>query len=379
MRSNVGTGCQNFSMKDTNYVETLVRKAVRDAALVRPDWTAGAWRDPKLLWLDKNENTDPILAQVTSRVLAGILSATLQTYPECAPLYRKLAARLGLEINSLLLAHGSDGVIRTVFETFIEPGDGVLFPSPTFAMYTVYSRIYGAKAIPLEYQPSEGGPSLSAARVSEEIARSKPKLVCLPNPDSPTGTVFSPAELREIIVAAQENAAVILVDEAYFPFYDQTVIGLTREFPHLIVARTFAKAWGVAGLRIGYAVSHPLVTPFLHKVRPMYEVNTLAVAALEQLLDFEDEMLASVRRLNAGKEYFLDEMGKMNLRTLRGHGNFLHVAFGPHAPSVHDALKGMVLYRRDFAEPSLKSFSRFSATTQELFQPIIDTIRVKVT
>lgn len=365
-------------MEDTNYVESLARAAIRDAGLVRPSWTAGAWRDPKLLWLDKNENTDLELARVTARVLSGVSGAALQTYPECAPLYQKLAGRLGVGIDSLLLAHGSDGVIRTVFETFIEPGDVVLYPAPTFAMYAVYSRMYGAKAIPLEYSPSNNGPILTADYLKEAMVRTRPKLVCLPNPDSPTGTVFSPPEMRDIILAAKSISAIILVDEAYYPFYSQSVIGLTREFPHLIVARTFAKAWGVAGLRIGYAIAHASVTPLLHKVRPMYEVNTLAVVALEQLLNFEGEMLASVRRLNAGKEYFLGEMDKLGLRTLHGHGNFLHVSFGSHAVAVHAALTDVVLYRRDFSEPCLKGFSRFSATTKELFQPIVDIIRATV-
>lgn len=358
-----------------SFIESLTRDPVRSPELVRPDWTTGGWRDPKLLWLDKNENTDPELAAVTDRVLAQLPARMLQSYPDSAPLYRKLSAHLGVGIESLMLSHGSDGVIRAVFEAFINPGDGVVLTSPTFAMYGVYSRMYGARVRLLTYEPSLQGPHLAAEQVRAAITEWRPKLVCLPNPDSPTGTVFPPEELLQIVRAAGEAGSAILVDEAYFPFYGHTAVLLVAEFPHLIIARTFAKAWGVAGARVGYAVAHPVVARLLHKVRPMYEVSTLAVALMERLLDFEPEMLASVRRLNLGKAFFLSEMEKLNLRILRGQGNFLHVAFGSAAGAVHSALRDMVLYRQDFMEPCLNGFSRFSATTEEIFHPVVDRIK----
>ena len=217
----------------------------------------------------------------------------------------------------------------------------------------------------MEYEPSDLGPFLSVDRVVETIARSKPKLVCLPNPDSPTGTIFSPLEMRRIIEAAGEAGAVILIDEAYHPFYGNSVLPWVDENPHLVVARTFSKAWGLAGLRIGYAVASPEVANLLHKVRPMYEVNTLAIYFMERMLDYSEEMLASVKRLNAGKDEFLTAMADLGFKTFRAEGNFLHVAFGDEAPVIHEALKKVVLYRPDFNDPCLKGYSRFSAAPME--------------
>ena len=116
----------------------------------------------------------------------------------------------------------------------------------------------------------------------------------------------------------------------------------------------------------------------LHKVRPMYETNTVAVHAFERMLDHTDAMQASVQRLLAGKSDFQAAMAKMGLRCLSGQGNFLHVAFGEHAEKVHAALCDLVIYRKDFAEPCLRGFSRFSCTTPDLFQPVIDRIRLVV-
>ena len=121
------------------------RNAVIDQQLIRPDWTQGAVRDPRLLWLDKNENADPQLGAIVQRVVSEVDPVALSTYPECAPLYRKLADYLRVVPGKLLLAAGSDGVIRSVFEAFVNPGDLVMHTVPTFAMYSVYARMYGAR------------------------------------------------------------------------------------------------------------------------------------------------------------------------------------------------------------------------------------------
>lgn len=355
------------------------RASVADPQLTRPDWTKGVPRDPRLLWLDKNENSDPELARLTARLVAEIAPNVRAQYPECTPLYRKLAALLGVEADHLLFAAGSDGVIRSVFEAFIDPGDTVVHTVPTFAMYAVYCKMFGARPATLEYQPAASGPFLAVDAVLELIGRVRPRMVCLPNPDSPTGSVFAPADLRRIIATSGDVGALVLIDEAYYPFYDHTVVPLVDEFPHLVVARTFAKAWGLADLRIGYGVACPELAFLLHKVRPMYEVNTIAVAVMERMLDFYKDVLASVKRLNEGRDGFLAAMEELGLRTFHAQGNFLHVAFGTRAPAVHAALKDLVLYREDFKEPCLKGFSRFSATTPERFQPIIERIRQVVT
>lgn len=362
-------------MNQPRYVAPAARLPVTNPKLVRPDWTIGVPRDPKVLWLDKNENTDPELSKLTKHLLSEIDPVAISSYPECSPLYHKLADHLGVKADNLLLTAGSDGAIRSVFEAFINPGDIVVHTLPTFAMYAVYCGMYGADAVPLVYHACDNGPALKADEVVDTIKKVRPKLVCLPNPDSPTGTVFSPADLRKIIEAAGQTKALILIDEAYYPFYEHTVVPWVYEYGHLVVARTFAKAWGISGLRIGYAVSCPEVTCLLHKVRPMYEVNTIAIALTERLLDFSDEVFASVQRINAGRDAFLEEMKALQLRTLNTHGNFLHVAFGKYAPAVHERLKNVVLYRLDFSDPCLKGFSRFSATTVERFQPIIELIK----
>lgn len=344
-------------------------------AIVRPSREKSEGRPEKILWLDKNENTDPTYLALIQEVIKNIPPAALFGYPDCFSLYQKLADYLGKDINQLFIAAGSDGVIRAVFEAFVSCGDAVLYTEPTFAMYDLYAKMYGAKAILLQYEPSPQGPFLSAETIIKAIHTEKPKLVCLPNPNSPSGTVFLSSELKNILKAAEMQDAVVLIDEAYFPFYPETVIDWINEYPHLIVARTFSKAWGLAGIRLGFGIGSKEWMRQLHKIRPMYEAGALSIVVAERILSYSNEMHASVKRLNEGKKYFLDQMHYLGFKTLASQGNFFHVAFKDSAQAIHQRLADKVLYRKDFSHPSLKGYSRFTATTGELFLPIVNEIK----
>ena len=354
------------------------RRPILDPGLTRPRWIEGQPRSTKLVWLDKNENLDPELLAYTTSLLRSLDVNLLCTYPECAPLYHKLAKFDGVPAESLLLTAGSDGAIRAVFETYVNEGDVVLHTAPTFAMYSVYCKMFGASEIAFEYDRKEDRPHLDFERFLKVITDRKPRVVCLPNPDSPTGTVLSDEQMAELLKSTAASGSLLLIDEAYYPFFENTAARFVKDHSHLVVARTFAKAWGLSGLRVGYLIAAPQVANYLHKVRPMYEVNTLAVGMMERMLDAPDEMRKSVARLQAGKQHFLDSMSALNLKVLRGEGNFMHVAFGPHQAQVFNALKDRVLFRHDFKEPCLQGYSRFSSTTKEIFQPIIEVISATV-
>lgn len=350
------------------------RAEIADPALTRPDWTKIEGRPRDRLWLDKNENHDPALAAVVRRVVDGLDPHLFATYPDFAPLYAKLAGWLGVGPDQLRLAAGSDGIIHALFESFISPGDVVVHTAPTFAMYPLYSRMFGARAVPVAYDRGAYGPVLSLDRLLSAIAEARPKLVCLPNPDSPTGVVKSLAEIDRLAQAAAAVDALLLIDEAYHPFHPDSAIGLIDRHPNLVIARSTGKAWGLAGIRIGYGIASPAIAKTLHKVRGMYEASTVSGAVFGAMLDHVDAMLASVARLSNGKAAFQTTMRQHGYEVPDCAGNFLLVGFGADAPRIHAALADLVLYRRDFAEPSLAGYSRFSATTPELFQPILQRI-----
>lgn len=355
-------------------IDIRPRRSLMNPELQRPSALKSSPRDPKALWLDKNENLDPVLLERAHGVLGEMAALAAATYPEAGEIYRKLAQWAGVSPESLLLTPGSDGAIRLVFEAFVEHGEAVVHTSPTFAMYPVYCQMFGAKAQAIEYARKGDGPFLDVEALISAVKRFQPKLLCLPNPDSPTGTVVSPADLRRILTACEENGSVFLLDEAYHPFHEWSAVSWTKESRHLIVARTFAKAWGAAGLRIGYAVAHPETIALLHKMRPMYEVSTVAVEFMSRMLERPADMDQSVARIKDGKDFFAGKMAALGFKVLPTQGNFLHVAFGDQGPAIHAALAGKVLYRVAFEQPCLAGYSRFSVAPREIMAKVADMI-----
>lgn len=354
------------------------RQSLLNPALQRPSALNSKPRDSNHLWLDKNENLDAALEAVLRGVLLELPVRALNTYPEAGETYRKLAKWLDVAPEQLLLTPGSDGAIRLVLEAFVEQGDAVVHTSPTFAMYPVYSQMFGADAHPLEYAKTDKGPYLDPQVILDALRNYEPKLLCLPNPDSPTGTTLASDILREILTVCEGTGTLLLLDEAYHPFYEWTAVPWTETSRNLVVARTFAKAWGAAGLRIGYAVAHPETIALLHKMRPMYEVNTLAVEFMSKMLDRSDEMMKSVVRINEGKRYFQKEMQSLGFDVLPTAGNFLHVAFGAHGQAIHAALLSKVYYRAAFDCPCLAGYSRFSIAPEPIMEQVADIIRQAV-
>jgi len=342
--------------------------------LTRPNWIKQEHRSPGKTWLDKNECADPELNRIVMQSLSKISLEAVFTYPDLDVLYGKVAKFSNVLPENILLTAGSDGAIRACFESCIKSGDSVVLSRPTFAMYEVYSKIYGADVTWLDYEKSLIGPILEVDRIINVITEKRPKMVCLPNPDSPTGTVFSLVDLRKIIDTAENIGALILIDEAYHPLYKETVVPWINECKNLVVVRSFSKAWGAAGFRVGYVLANKKLISIIHKQRPMYEIGNVSAKAIEILLDHEKEMRLSVKRLNSGKKYFLDAMENIDIFSYESHGNFLHVKFGDYSSQIHAALEGIVYYRKDFDHPSLKGYSRFSSTSIEKFKPIIKCI-----
>ena len=352
----------------------LVREQLLNPELTRPDWVNDNSRLPDKLWLDKNESIDPSLNKIVNQVVKSISIESGFSYPDLDKLYIKIAELVNLSPYNILLSAGSDGAIRSCFEACISPGCKVMMSRPTFAMYEIYTKIYGAIPCWLDYKASTNGPYLECDYIIGEIKRNKPNMICLPNPDSPTGTIFSPKDIERIIDAANKVDALMLIDEVYYPFYEWTAAPVINKYNNLVVVRSFSKAWGAAGLRVGYAIACRELIEKIHKQRPMYEIGCVSAKAIETLLDYKSEMELSVNRIKNGIAYFQGSMKKLGLDTYTSHGNFFHVAFDDYSKLVHDELESKVYYRKDFNVNCLKGYSRFSGATVDQYRPIVESI-----
>ena len=351
------------------------RKHLLSENITRPYWhRKDTDRNFKKICLDKNENNDENLKKIYKKIFNKNFTNSVSNYPNLYDSYNSIAKLNKVSINNILIGAGSDGIIRSVFETFIQKGDLVLKTSPTFQMYEIYSKIYQAKTINVQYINKDGNIFFDFEKFVKIIKNYKVKLICLPNPDSPTGTIISNKKMEIILKEANKKNTIVLIDEAYYHFYDKSVIKFLNKYKNLIISRTFAKAWGLAGLRIGYGISNQDIIKYMNKVKSMYEVNTFAAHAIPQVITKDKYVRSSVKILNNSKEFFLEELKKMGFKTLNSYGNFCHVTFGSRSKKIHKVLKKYVLYKEDFSENCLSGYSRFSLTNKKNFKKILNLI-----
>ena len=344
--------------------------------IFRPDWTKGNNRNKKLLWLDKNENTDELLLNDISKIIKKVDAINYSTYPDLAKLYKKLAKKLQINPKNIMLTAGSDLGIKTVFDSFIEKNDYVLRTNPTFAMYSVYNQVFKTREKIINYKYHDSGPYLAIENIIDKLKKFRFRLVCLPNPDSPTGHTFSDKEINKLLKVAKKRESLVLIDEAYYPFYPSSCLKFIKKYDNLIITRTTSKAWGLAGLRVGYILSSKKLIEEMHKTRPMYEINSLGAEVFFKLLDNYSFVKKSVKRLAQGKNFFKKELIKKGYRVFKKeNGNFLHVNFGKDREKIFRGLKNTVYFRKLELHESMKNFSRFSLTTRKNFKKILNIIK----
>jgi len=293
----------------------------------------------------------------------------LSVHPETGVLYDKLAGVLNISEKNIVITAGSDGAIRSAFEVFVRPGDGVVTISPTFAMYYIYAQIFGAKLVEVHF---DGKLRLKSADILRSLNK-KTRLVTIANPNSPTGTVIGEKDLLKITERASGLGAAVLIDEAYFPFYKNSMINFIDRFDNLIVTRTFSKAAGLAGMRVGFAASNKKVAKLLFSVKPMYEITTLSARLAEYTLDHYDRIFEYAAKTREGKEYLANFFINKGYGVFRGSANFLHVDFGKKRREIAKYLeKRNVLFKKDFKHPSLERFARFTVGPKESIAPFIE-------
>jgi histidinol-phosphate aminotransferase len=344
-------------------------------SIERPSSKKSLPRDRSKIWLDKNENFDDLYINIHKKIISDLDVNVIAAYPEMTNLYGKLASFAGVQPSNLLLTHGSDGAICATFRSLVREGDLVAYTSPTFAMYPVYTSIHRARSYEFKYQKNAGQIYLDLDEIISFIKTEKPKVIFLPNPDSPTGTVLKEEEFKVILNACEVYRTFLMIDEAYHPFYKWSAVPWISQSSVLIVARTFSKAWGAAGVRVGYAVACPNVIKLMNMVRPMYEIGSLASEFIFNLLDYEHEMYSSVERIGETKKFFADEMLGLGFDVLRSYANFLHVNFGDRNNVVQKALEPYVLYRQSFDDQVLRGYSRFTIGPKNIMSKVVTIIK----
>ncbi|MFI5301537.1 MAG: histidinol-phosphate transaminase, partial [Polyangiales bacterium] len=298
-------------------VEQLAPTWVRAAQPYREDHFEVAAQRRGLARLMSNESPFPPSERVIAAIVEAARSGNL--YPTSArPLREKLAAREGLPTEGVVLGAGSTELIDLVIRTFVAPGEEVLISVPTFSMYEARTRVVGGIPIlvPMTSEAEFDVPALLRA-VTE---RTKVIFLCTPN--NPTGNRVSEAALRRVLRLGLPT----VIDEAYHELGDgsPSLAPIVDELPNAIVLRTFSKAFGLAGLRLGYAMAHPLVAKLLLRVKIPWSVSSLAMAAAMAALDDLEEQDSRLSELREGRAFLAKELaGVPGVAVLPSEGNFV--------------------------------------------------------
>jgi histidinol-phosphate aminotransferase len=314
------------------------------------------------LRLDFNENTlaaSPAVSEVLGRISAGELTR----YPERESVEAIVAVHLGLAPAQVALTNGVDEAIHVLFEAFLDEGDELLLPVPTYTMYEVYASATDARVMTVQAGDDLQFPfETLLASVTPNT-----KIIAIANPNSPSGTMATREQILELARLAPQ--AVILVDEAYFHFCGETTMDLIGTLPNLIVARTFSKAYGLAGLRVGVIAAPVDLMHWIRRVLSPYSVNSVALACLPAALNDTAYLDWYVREVLAARDDFEKALKSAGVRYWPSRANFILVDIGPrHKEFVRHMLADGVLVRDRSNDPGCDGRVRITIGTRVQMQ-----------
>jgi histidinol-phosphate aminotransferase len=333
-------------------IEKLVRKGVAEI----PRYAPGRSREEvameyglkldRVVKLASNENPFGPPPEAIEEIRKHADKVNLYPDAETALLRRELSRYLALEPENIVVGNGSDEVMELAVKAFLEEGDEAIMPTPTFSLYASLVKLYSGKAVryPLGKDFEYDVDSL-LRRIT-----SRTKLVFLCSPNNPTGSVIATPDLKRVL----EKEVLVILDEAYVEFAGESKVALVKQYENLLVLRTFSKAFGLAGLRIGYGVACSKIIDYLMRVKPPFNVSLLAQRAALGALRDKKHLEQTIAGTLAGREFLAEELSKVpGVRVFPSQANFLLVEVN-HGISAAEIAKE--LFRRGIIVRSCESF-----------------------
>lgn len=345
-------------------IDPRARAAVRTLAAYQPGRPIEAVkRQLKLSSVIKLASNENALGP-SPKAIAALRKVTeqLHRYPDanCTELRARLAKKLRVAPESVIVGNGSDELIVLALRAFVDPGDAVVVAQPTFLIYELQAKACGASVTVVPQRGYRYDLKAMRAAITPHT-----KLVFIANPDNPTGTYVTKRELRRFLQDLPHETIAFL-DEAYYEFveaadYPQT-IGYVKDRA-VIVTRSFSKAYGLAGLRVGYGIASPQIIAAMNAVREPFNVNSLAQAAAAAALE-DTVFLARTRTLvREGRRFLTRQLDALKLRYVPSVTNFILIELGPGAPEIAKALLGRGIIVREMSAWKLSGCLRVTIGT----------------
>ncbi len=311
----------------------------------------------QIIKLDANENPyGPSPRAVAA--LARYPHYAIYPDPDQTPLRQAISQYIGQPVERILCGNGSDEIIDLLMRLFLSPGDAVVEAPPTFGMYSFNTGVVGGRVVQV---PRDEHWCVDIEQVAEAVESSRAKLVFLPSPNNPDGSVLPRAAIEQLL----QLPAILVIDEAYAEFSGHSVADLVGLAPNLVVLRTFSKWAGLAGLRIGYGLLPEAIIQHLWKIKPPYNINMAAVVAAIASLEDAEYLMGTVRKIVAERERVFAEIQRIDgLLPSPSQANFIlmRVANG-RAKELHQALEQQGILLRHYNKPGLRDCVRISMGT----------------
>ncbi len=311
-----------------------------------------------IIKLASNEN--PLGPSPVALAAAQQALTELHLYPDASGyrLKQALQQHFGLDPDGITLGNGSNDVLELIARAFLRPGDEVVYSRYAFLVYPIITQASSATAVVTE--ALDWGHDLDAmlAAVTERT-----RLVFIANPNNPTGTWLSRAQLCAFMDALPASVVLVL-DEAYTEYSEDPEfpdgLALLARYPNLIVTRTFSKAWGLAGLRVGFAAANREITDLLNRVRQPFNVSGPALAAAEAVLQDTDYLARTLKSNRAGMRQLVDGLERLGLAVIPSAGNFVCVGLGRPAGPVYQQMLARGVIVRPVANYQMPDHLRIS-------------------
>ncbi|GAB4392877.1 MAG: histidinol-phosphate transaminase [Gammaproteobacteria bacterium] len=326
-----------------------------------------------IIKLGSNEN--PLGASAHIPAAIAKVTTTTAIYPNGSSYYllHKLAEYLQVSYEQVMLGSGSDEILSLLIQAFTMPGQEVMVSQYGFAMYSIFAKAHGAQVITVPAQ--EWGCDLMAML---DAITPNTKLIFIANPNNPTGTWISHDALQQFLHDIPRHVLVV-IDEAYYEYMQAeklypNSLALQKHHDNLVITRTFSKIYGLASLRVGYAIAHPEIVNILNRIRLPFNVNAAASAAAMAALDDQTHVAKSYELNQAGRTQLLTAFKQLQLDVIGNAGNFITVKIGTPAMSIYQNLLKSGIIVRSLLPYNMNEYLRITIGLPDQNQSVIDNL-----
>ena len=307
-----------------------------------------------------NLNLPPI---VEERVMSRLSRVAFYRYPnyEYDSLREQIARNFSVDVEQILIGSGSSEIIEKLFYAFGgSTSNKIVYPQPSFSMYKIYAKAAEAQSIPFDLDDDY---NLDVDKYISIIKKEEPALAVVCNPNNPTGNILTLEQIEEI---AKNVECAFLIDEAYVEFYGKSSVNLIKKYPNLIVARTFSKAYGLAGARVGYMIANKEVTKMIEKTYMPYHMNSLSLATADIVYQMRDEFVPRIQMMISERKRMSDQLKSLKgVKVYPSNTNFILIHHDK-AVELNEYLESLNIGVRSFGNaPRLENCLRISMGTRE--------------